>query len=169
MDINWHLFAVKIVMFVWKDENKWKTGPRMVHIFLKKYLLSAELAPMRRSASGRRILGSILYLTLPTEDWEESFSPELQRRRLFGAVTANWSPLRQGQLSKSEDDLFLPIQSHPLSYLIEQCCIYFRVTPLSLTEKFHDQILCYKFTTKIREKWKVFARVSLTRCNGQYY
>ena len=56
-----------------------------------------------------------------------------------------------------------------LSYLIEQCCIYFRVTPLSLTEKFHDQILCYKFTTKIREKWKVFARVSLTRCNGQYY
>ena len=46
--------------------------------------------------------------------------------------------------------------------------ILLRVTPLSLTEKFRDQILCYRFATKIREKMKSFVQVSLTKCNGQY-
>ena len=46
--------------------------------------------------------------------------------------------------------------------------ILLRVTPLSLTEKFRDQILCYRFATEIREKMKSFEQVSLTRCNGQY-
>ena len=33
-----------------------------------------------------------------------------------------------------------------------------RVTPLSLTEKFRDEILCYRFATKIQEKWKVLSK-----------
>ena len=36
MDIYSHLFVVKIVMRVWKDENKWKRD-RGWPIFLKKY------------------------------------------------------------------------------------------------------------------------------------
>jgi len=38
MDIFSHLFAVKIVMFVEKFENKQKKRPRIAHIFLKKTL-----------------------------------------------------------------------------------------------------------------------------------